>query len=334
MMTTTMKIYFLISSERSGSNFLTKVLDSHSDICGPSIKHIINPLAQNLFRYKDPGNKINRDALIEDLHALLSTGFSAWKTRHTIESLHEMFDDTNIAGLIKNIFAAEAEAHGKKNIFIKENHIYRFLPFLLLNFPEAMYVYNIRDPRDVALSWKNNPTHKGGIIAAARQWQKDQVKSLQIFSVLQPLNRMHLIRYEDLVTNTEDTLKTLCEFMGLDFEHGMLDFHTDKLTRENSGLDVAWRNLSSPVIKNNIGKYKAALSKKEIAYIEKICYLEMRWFGYEIHTPKEELDAIPPGEISAYHENEINTLPHEQRESLVDIMKAKAVFYNRDPRVD
>jgi len=329
-----MKIYFLISSERSGSNFLTKVLDSHSDICGPSIKHIINPLAQNLFRYKGLGNKINRDELIEDLHALLSTGFSAWKTRHTIESLNEMLEDADIAGLIKNIFVAEAKAHGKNNIFIKENHIYRFMPFLLLNFPDARYIYNVRDPRDVALSWKNNPTHRGGIIAAARQWQKDQVKSLQIFSVLQPLNRIHLVKYEDLVTNTEDTLKILCEFMGLDFEHGMLDFHADKLTIKNSELDISWRNLSSPVIKNNTGKYKAALSKKEIAYIEKSCYLEMRWFGYEIHTPKEELDAIQSDEISAYHENEINTLPCEQRESLVDIMKAKAVFYNKDYKAD
>ena len=42
---------FLVSSERSGSNFITKIMDAHQDFCGPSPTHIIrtllHPVAQD-----------------------------------------------------------------------------------------------------------------------------------------------------------------------------------------------------------------------------------------------------------------------------------------------
>lgn len=329
-----MNFHFLVSSERSGSNFLSKILNSHSDICGPSIKHIINPLAQNLFRYKDLNIKTNKEALIDDLHTLLNIEFSVWKTKQSVDTLRDMFNEGDVADLIKKIFSAEAQAHSKNHICIKENHIYKFMPFLLLNFPDSKYIYNVRDPRDVALSWKKNTTHKGGIITAAKQWKKDQIKSLQLTYALQPLNKIHLIKYENLITQTEETLEGICHFLDLEFEPTMLDFHTDKLTIKNSLLDQSWRNLSNPVIKNNREKYKEELSNEEIAYIEKICYLEMKWFNYSVQTPKTELDAIETNELNAYHEKEISSLPLDQRKPLVDIMKAKAAFYNRDSSND
>jgi hypothetical protein len=46
-------------SERSGSNFITKVMNGHEDICGPSTKHIINPVARNFYRY---GNLMDENA--------------------------------------------------------------------------------------------------------------------------------------------------------------------------------------------------------------------------------------------------------------------------------
>jgi len=165
-----MSLFFLMCSERSGSNFITKLLNGHNNICGPSPKHIINPVARNLFRYGDINEKENWNELLVDIHRLINIDFAIWEKEFSLEDLKALAPIGDVASLIRNIFLEEARANGKQHVFIKENHVYEFLPFLLLNFPESKYVYMVRDPRDMALSWKKNPDHLGGIVKAARQW--------------------------------------------------------------------------------------------------------------------------------------------------------------------
>ena len=66
-------------SERSGSNLITKVLNGHKNICGPSTKHILNPVARNPFRYGDLSQSENWQQLVEDIHNLLTIDFSIWR---------------------------------------------------------------------------------------------------------------------------------------------------------------------------------------------------------------------------------------------------------------
>ena len=70
-----MSILFLICSERSGSNFITKLLNGHPNICGPATKHIINPVARNLFRYGDLSVESNWHELLQDIYELISVSF-------------------------------------------------------------------------------------------------------------------------------------------------------------------------------------------------------------------------------------------------------------------
>lgn len=123
-------------------------------MCNSSTKHIINPVARNLFRYGDLTQKQNWDELLIDIHRLISISFSIWKKEFSLDDLKSLAPIGNVESLIRNIFMEEAKANGKQHVFIKENQVYEFLPFLLLNFPESKYVYQTRDPRDMALSWK------------------------------------------------------------------------------------------------------------------------------------------------------------------------------------
>ena len=127
-----MSMFFLMCSERSGSNFITKLLNGHNNICGPSTKHIINPVARNLFRYADITKQENWNELLTDMHRLMSIEFSVWKKQFSLNDLMELAPTGDIASLIRNIFMEESRANGKQHVFIKENHVYEFLPFLLL----------------------------------------------------------------------------------------------------------------------------------------------------------------------------------------------------------
>ena len=95
-------------SERSGSNLITKVLNGHKNICGPSTKHILNPVARNLFRYGDLSQSENWQQLVGDIHNLLTIDFSIWRRSFSLHELKSCTSPGDIGGLLRNIFLEEA----------------------------------------------------------------------------------------------------------------------------------------------------------------------------------------------------------------------------------
>jgi hypothetical protein len=324
-----MSFFFLMSSERSGSNLLTKLLNGHSKICGPSTKHIINPVARNLFRY-EPLNRVdNWNELLSDIHRLMEAGFSVWKKSFSLEDLKQLGPIGDPVSLLRNIFTEEAGANGKLHVFIKENHIYEFFPFLLINFPEAKFVYLIRDPRDMALSWKKNPSHPGGVVKAARQWQKDQQYFLGIYNELRKVGKAHFLRYEELIEAPEEQLKQVLHSLGLSFEAATLEFYRDDLTQINAGRQSAWSNLSKGILSDNKNKFVDGLSMEEVTCIEKICYFEMKQLGYQPGHRLEELDLFTDSALHDFEKLEEETIRYERAEGVKRNMDAKKVFYHK-----
>lgn len=322
-------MFFLMCSERSGSNFIQKLLNGHNNICGPSTKHIINPVARNLFRYGDLTQKQNWDELLIDIHRLISISFSIWKKEFSLDDLHTLAPIGDIESLIRNIFMEEAKANGKQHVFIKENQVYEFLPFLLLNFPESKYVYQTRDPRDMALSWKKNPDHLGGVVKAAKQWQKDQQNTLKNYAELAKKGKAYFVRYEDLISDSDRYTAEIVHFFGLPYDSGIENFHKDELTQKNASMQKAWNNLSKGVIKDNKKKYLKELTEEEIKVIEKICYVEMQYLGYECEFSKDELAMVTVNMIEDLNQKEFETIPYERSEGVKLNMEAKKVFYHK-----
>lgn len=322
-----MSMFFLMCSERSGSNFVTKLMNGHSNICGPSTKHIINPLSRNLFRYQDLSLEGNWNSLLLDVHRLMSVSFTVWKQEFSLDELRRLAPAGDVASLIRNIFNAEAMANGKQHVFIKENQLYEFLPFLLLNFPEARYIYQTRDPRDMALSWKKNPDHPGGVVKAARRWQLDQQNFLKNYSELKRIGRAYHVRYEDLIADPKRYAGEMLTSLGLPIEDIASEFYKDDLTRKNAGLHKAWNNLSKAVISDNKEKYLKELSPEEIGAIEKICYYEMLHLGYTPTLSREEMDIISGEQLEALDAREMGSIKYECSDGVKDNMEAKRRFY-------
>ena len=324
-----MSFFFLMCSERSGSNFIAKLINGHRNICGPSTKHIINPVARNLFRYGDLSDKKSWDELLIDIHRLFSVDFSVWKVKISMEDLQNMAPTGDIKSLIQNIFLEEARAHGKQHVFIKENHLYEFFPFLMMNFPEAKFVYQTRDPRDMALSWKKSSDHPGGVVKAARQWKHDQQQSLKNFQLLKHQGKAHLIKYEDLTADNEFEIQKLVQFLGVPFDKGVFEFHKDEFTQKNAGMQATWNNLSKGVIRNNSKKYLKELAKIEIKAIEKICFHEMKHLGYQPEFSSGDLSNITEESLERLNEKEFSEIELHRSEGVKNNMLAKAKFYQR-----
>lgn len=325
-----MQKVFLMCSERSGSNFISKLLNAHSCICGPAPKHILNPVTRNLYRYEPLNSTKNWSELIKDILNLIDIEFSFWKKKFTYNELFNSVKIGDSLGLINYIFESEAKEHQKEILFIKENKIYEFFPFLLVNYPDAKYIFQVRDPRDVALSWKKNPTHFGGIVAAAKQWKEDQQNSLKNAHLLAQSNNVVIIKYEDLVSKTELILTKILSFLSLNYETEMLDFHKDSLTKKNATMQKAWENLSKKVITDNFDKYINELSEIEIKIIEKICFDEMTHLGYKTKYSSVELSSISSAIIEEYDKEEKQVLTFQLTDGVIKNIEAKKVFYQKN----
>ncbi|HUV08005.1 MAG TPA: sulfotransferase, partial [Spirochaetia bacterium] len=295
-----MRFDFLMCSERSGSNLITKILDAHPDICGPFPTHMIRAVSLNLYRYADLAEDRNWYTLILDISSLLNNGIARWKTRFDEETLAAGVKERRLDAIIRFIYETEARAHGKKRLFVKENHSYLCLPYILAHFKEARIVYLARDPRDMALTWKEASSAPGGVKSGAGMWKIDQQNGIKAHGFLGDAERIILIRFEDLVTEPEREAKRLCSFLGMDYSAQMLRFHEKEIVQENANRLSSWKDLQKPIIGDNFNLYKQSLSEAETRYVEALCLEEMEYFGYardfQASGALEELERSLPAE--------------------------------------
>lgn len=319
------KWIFLLCSERGGSNFITALMNGHSAISGPATKHLFNPVARNYFRYLPFDNQSWEDFL-EALNQLFNADFSFWESILSIDILRKEVTQGNIGHLFSTIY--DKEARGKPVSFVKEIKVYEFLPFLMAWFPEAHYVHLIRDPRDMALSWKKSKSHQGGVVAAARQWKLDQQK-YGMFSCLPGIqSKTRTLSYESLVACPEVALSPVLKDWGYSWEPAMLDFYRQSLVQKNAVTQPAWENLSQPVLSGNTRKYQIELSDMEIKMIERVCYFEMLQWGYAPQYDLESLKTTTESEIESFDIQERMVLPYSPSPGILENMAAKSVFYN------
>jgi hypothetical protein len=170
--------------------------------------------------------------------------------------------------------------------------------FLVDCFPDAKFIYQVRDPRDFLLScvarrkrWLGNKF--GSVRNAMNVWRDDQLGGLAAYGLLGP-KRVFLQRYEDLVGNFETTVTRLCEFLGLDFDERMHKFHEADHAQQLAVKGGPRENLARPLMTENFRKYRKGLSRGQVKIVEAYNGDLMDRFGY----PREYTGLSKPGFFS------------------------------------
>ena len=93
-----------------------------------------------------------------------------------------------------------------------------------------------------------------------------------------------VVRFEDLIRNTEKTLQNICAFLGEDFYSEMLSMpeaeeHRDKLIRRSKKGPG-----ESPLSDEYIGIYREVVPKLEVGYIQLFIGKLMKSYGYELDS--------------------------------------------------
>lgn len=294
MSTQTTKPVFLICSERSGSNLISTIMGTHSEI------------------YALPPIHFGLTALL-NMHETVQAGVEskAWTlikrrlVRHTKTHLDDEIanklkrwlnsqDKIDPQKITRYVFEEMAPRKGAGITFIKEKKLHHMMFFLLQCYPEAQFVFQVRDPRDFLVSAKTvqpNPDNIKfkSVRNALRIWNDDQMGGLRALGLLGK-DRVFLHRYEDLISDPQEVLQRLCSFLGLEFEPGMLDFHKTDEAIKLAGSARPRKNVSQPLISGNFAKYRKGLTTKEIRKVENQLGDLMDIFGY----PREREQAHKP----------------------------------------
>lgn len=299
-------------SERGGSNLLLRMLDAHPDYCGPAATHVLRIMLNNRSRYGTFRDDAEWERYVNDFVAVFKSNIFHWNSTVSAEVLlrspHVETRGRSLAALIRELYESEAKVEGKSGVIIKENAAYNFVPYCISSFPECRYIYLVRDPRDVALSWKMRDWwwacgDASGARHAARVWRKDQQACLSRFFELQESGKVFLLRYEDLLLEPKQKLGALCSYLGIAFSDCMLNFHKTVRAAEDSKKRKVFRNLSKPLMSSNMGKFRTGLTEEETRWIEHTCQREMQLLGYARCYPSvDDFDALD--EIVAHQEAE------------------------------
>lgn len=170
-----------------------------------------------------------------------------------------------------------AERAGKTRWGDQTGLIERYADQVLAAYSGAIMIHMIRDPRDryeasIAM-WPNGKGRCGG---ATARWKYSV--ALMRRNLSRYPDRYLPVQYEKLVRQPEETLRSVCEFIGESYTPSMLTMdgspgHRDKLIQNVESSE-------RPLSEKYIGRFRKHIPKAEIAFIQQHAKNEMRQLGY------------------------------------------------------
>ncbi|GAM09270.1 sulfotransferase domain protein [Geobacter sp. OR-1] len=279
---------FIIGTERSGTNLLRLILNAHSAISVPHPPHIMKFFGPLATLYGDLGDDRNFRRLIADVCRMVELHTYPWEIRPDRDQVFREARDWNLLCIYFAVYDQYLAFTGKERWCCKSTFMIEHVADILHYYPEARFIFMVRDGRDVAVSAKASIFNHFHVYYSARRWQREQRLGLDLLAKL-PREQMMLLKYEELVADPATIVQQLCDFLGERFEPQMLDYYRSQEARKSGSLSISWANTAKPVLKNNTEKFRQRLSQQEIFQIEAITFREMLELGYEPTCQLEQL---------------------------------------------
>jgi hypothetical protein len=285
---------FIVGATRSGTTLLRLMLDAHPQMAIPSETHFIPDLIK-AYRLESP----SPERLCE-----VVTAHRRWGDFHLdAGELRERFraiDSINPGDAIRAFFELYAEREGKSRWGDKTPGYVREMHRIESVLPEARFVHLIRDGRDVALSVLGMNWGPSTVPEAAFRWKK---RILRAREQVPRIGHYIEVRYEDLVRDTEGTLRRVCEFTELPYDDAMLRYHErahERLEEKARDLDrgpdkspqraearmESHALATEPPNPERIERWRTEMSPEDRALYEQLAGDLLADLGYEIERDR------------------------------------------------
>ncbi len=275
--------FFIIGTERSGSNLLRLILNAHSGLAVPHPPHILHFFSPLEGSYGDLASPEVMRQLVADVLALLAVHIYPWEVAIDPESIIQKIKSAarsrSLVGVFFSLYDEYLRQSGKRRWGCKSTFVIHHVEAVLSACPTAKFIVLVRDPRDVAVSSRGSIFSPFHPYFTARLWREQQLEGLKWLES-GSLDHFHLVRYEDLIEQPEATVREICRFLGEFYESGMLEYYNTSSAQKSRRLSTSWQNVDQPIKCTNRNKFKQGLSRHEIRMVEGVTGDLMARFGY------------------------------------------------------
>lgn len=333
LFTDSIKPIYIIGNSRSGTTLMANILKKNNDIFVFKELHFF----EQHYSSKDKNKVLNRNTAIELVSKLIKrSNFGLFYSQERFEYLPEAktildnLDDNQLTPL--NVYEnfLRHTTHQYNCIYPCEQtprYIF-FIKTIKKQMPHAKFIYMVRDPRAVLLSQKN----KWRIRKYGKKMPKSEALRLwfnyhpilisiiwnKVEKAISKFNdsaMVKIVKFEDLIQNPEQTLRNVCNFLGISFSDDMLKVNqigssniesNNVISGFNSDVNYLWekrlRNIEVFWCQNinkkfmakrnyKLAKVKASLFSKSISII--ILFIKAPFIFYlNSKRFKNPLDAI------------------------------------------
>ena len=250
---------FLVGFMRSGTTLTQEVLGAHPQVFVADETDLIHVVVQELKRISAPQLSVPAQLRSLDFNGVLHLRSFYWRQAHAL------YGDKIGVRLLVDKTTMNSIDIGVINTL----------------FPDAKLIFLLRDPRDVCLSCfmqimtpTPSTVHLLSWVGAARFY----AQLMAWWLLVRPKLTMQFIelRYEDAVLNFETTFRGVFDFLSLNWEAGVADFH-----KQATGKYIAspsFNQVSQPLYVSAVGRWqKYATEFQEIdeylqPYIQAFAY--------------------------------------------------------------
>lgn len=235
MTSSSVRPIFIVGCHRSGTTLVRLMLDSHPNIsCGPETQflsdfaHLTRERWKHFSRYGFPK---------EYWHRKIADFFDSFQTDY-------------------------ARTRGKSRWADKTPRYALALDFIDQLFPTCQIIHVIRDGRDVVASHRD----RWGYLSALKAVEKwpYYIRAVRAMSEQLSPDRYYEVRYEQLVTKTEQTMRKLLAFLGEPWDDAVLEY--DKVPHDVAGRYVIFTRSrreaakdDAPVYQSRVGAYRGEI---------------------------------------------------------------------------
>ncbi len=273
--------FFVIGVGRSGTTLIRLMLNSHPHLAIPYETHFLTKYIKQIDRYQPLDNQANIKKLVIDM--LSEELLKQWDVVPILSDvMPRLSDQVNLADVIDAIYSFYAEAHGKQRWGDKSDYLSKMNEINQV-FPDAQFIHIVRDGRDVANSVIKMIWGPSDIIEAA-EWWREYTRLGRCMGRMLPETRYMEIRYEDLVLDTEASLRKICDFLGEPYSDEMLEFYKNSDSLIPESRKSQHYNADAPPQSSSTYAWKKSMSNADVALFESYARDQLEAFGYEVRN--------------------------------------------------
>lgn len=266
---------FLGGFPSGGTDLLKNILNAHSTVYINGEMPFLNKLPTHLpFAVKESYTQEEAEKLLEWLSV-----HDIWNNLMNMANVQKSVSNLNDRSISKYHFFYELFSEKKREVWgNKTPQNSENVELLFKLFPESKLIVVTRDVRDVVLSWKKKWGKNPYLVAD--KWGR---RMSGVYDLAQKDDRVLLIKFEDLLEETEDTTKKICEFIGIKWDKKMLNHH-----KHTENIVDGKINYGKPLKKDNKQKWRSLASPNFVRKVEETAFQGMGKLNYDIAYAKKE----------------------------------------------